>query len=87
MSRAADRCRLWTATAVLLTTCGCSVAPAFDVMGSLFPAWLFCIAVGALLAVITRWLLLRYRISLLFPMLAYPCLAAVFTLAIWLVFF
>jgi hypothetical protein len=66
---------------------GCSQAPSIDVMGSLFPAWLLCIALGTLAAVLSRWLLLRYRIQLLFPFLAYPCLAAAFTFAIWLVFF
>lgn len=70
-----------------LTASGCAQAPAFDVMGSLFPAWLFCIAAGALLTTIAHWGLLRFRISLLFPMLAYPCLAAAFTFAIWLAFF
>jgi len=82
--------RIWRfclATCVVLMSVGCSQAPAIDVMGSLFPAWLLCIALGILAAVLIRWLLLRYRIQLLFPFLAYPCLAAVFTFAIWLVFF
>jgi fructose-specific phosphotransferase system IIC component len=56
-------------------------------MGSLFPAWLVCILVGTILTVLARWLLLRARIDLLYPVLVYPCLAAVFTFAIWLVFF
>jgi hypothetical protein len=79
--------RLCLATCIALTSVSCSQAPAIDVMGSLFPAWLLCIALGTLTAVLARWLLLRYRIQLLFPFLAYPCLAAVFTFAIWLVFF
>ena len=79
--------RSWLVTSIALMCTSCSQAPAIDVMGSLFPAWLLCIALGILLAVLTRWLLLRYRIELLFPFLAYPCLAAVFTFAIWLVFF
>jgi hypothetical protein len=56
-------------------------------MGSLFPAWLVCFVLGTLLAVVGRWLLLRVRIAVLFPVLVYPCLAAVFTFAIWLIFF
>jgi hypothetical protein len=56
-------------------------------MGSLFPAWLVCIALGILLAVAAHWLLLRVHINLMFPVLVYPCLAAVLTLAIWLIFF
>jgi len=66
---------------------GCSHAPAIDVMGSLFPAWLLCIAVGALLTACTHWVLTRRKLHLMFPFLTYPCLAAVYTFAIWLVFF
>jgi hypothetical protein len=65
---------------------GCSHAPTYDVMGSLFPAWLVCIALGTVLTVLARWLL-RNRVALSFPVLAYPCLAAVFIFAIWLIFF
>jgi len=70
-----------------LAITGCSQAPAIDVMGSLFPAWLLCIAFGAVLTAITRWLLTRRRVNLLFPFLTYPCLAAVYTFLIWLIFF
>lgn len=79
--------QLTLVTCLSLLCSGCSQAPAIDLMGSLFPAWLLCIALGILFAVVIRRLLLRYRIQLLFPFLAYPCLATVFTFAIWLVFF
>jgi hypothetical protein len=79
--------RFCLATWLALMSSSCSQAPAIDVMGSLFPAWLLCIALGTLAAVLSRWLLLRYRIQLLFPFLAYPCLAAVYTFAIWLLCF
>jgi hypothetical protein len=72
---------------LVLAITGCSQAPAIDVFGSLFPAWLLCIVLGAALATITRWQLTRHRINLLFPFLTYPCLAAVYTLAIWLICF
>jgi len=75
------------ATFAAFASCGCAHAPAFDVMGSLFPAWLLCIALGILFAVAARWLLLRAHINLVFPVLIYSCLAAAFTFAIWLVFF
>ncbi len=71
----------------LLLTVGCSQAPSYDIMGSLFPAWLVCIVLGILLAVVGRWLLLRARVAVVFPVLVYPCLAAAFTFAIWLIFF
>ena len=73
------------AAALILT--GCSQAPAVDVMGSLFPAWLLCIGLGGVLTAITHWLLGRRRINLHFPFLTYPCLAVVYTFAIWLIFY
>ena len=72
---------------LILLPSGCSKAPAFDIMGSLFPAWILCIALGILMAAFAHWLLSRWRVRLLFPMLAYPCLVAVFTFTIWLIFF
>lgn len=66
---------------------GCALSPTYDIMGSMFPAWLLCIVVGIVLAVLSRWLFLRFRIALLYPVIAYPCIAAIFTFAIWLIFF
>jgi hypothetical protein len=77
----------YAAACAALMTSGCSQAPSVDIMGSLFPAWLLCVVLGILLAVAGRWLLLRARIAILFPVLVYPCLAAGLTFAIWLVFF
>ena len=71
----------------LVFTAGCRRAPSYDVMGSLFPGWLVCIALGVLFAVIGRWLLLRAHIAVVLPVLVYPCLGAVFTFAAWLLFF
>jgi hypothetical protein len=62
-------------------------APSFDILGSFFPAWLACLAAGLLLTVATRWLLLRLRIVIALPVLTYPSLTALFTLALWLIFF
>ena len=61
--------------------------PTFDVMGSLFPAWLVCLAAAILLTVAIRWLLMRLRIPLVFPVVIYPSLTALLTFALWLAFF
>ena len=66
---------------------GCGRAPSFDILGSFFPAWLACLALGLLLTVIARWLLLRLQIVLALPILTYPSLTALFTFALWLIFF
>ena len=72
--------------AVMLCT-SCSRAPSFDILGSFFPAWLLCLALGLLLTVAARWLLLRVRVVLALPILTYPSLTATFTFGLWLIFF
>ena len=62
--------------AAMLST-GCSRAPSFDVLGSFFPAWLVCLALGLLLTVAAHWLLLRTRVVLAVPILTYPSLTAI----------
>ena len=77
--------RCAAAFAPLLLT-GCGRAPAFDVLGSFFPAWLVCLAVAILLAVLCR-ALLQPRVEIAFPVLVYPSLTAIFTFALWLALF
>jgi len=70
-----------------LLLASCSRAPSFDILGSFFPAWLICLALGIVLSVLTRWLLLRRHMVLALPVLVYPSLTALFTFALWLAFF
>jgi hypothetical protein len=70
-----------------LALTSCSRAPSFDVLGSFFPAWLVCLALGLLLTGVVRWLSLRVRVPLALPVLTYTCLAALFTFVIWLALF
>jgi len=71
----------------LLLLASCSRAPSFDILGSYFPAWLVCLMLAILLTALTRWLLLRLQIALAPTILVYPSLTALFTFALWLVFF
>ena len=74
--------------AVAVVSCtGCSRAPSFDVLGSFFPAWLVCLALGLVFTVAAWWLLLRVRVVLALPVLTYPSLTALFTFALWLTCF
>lgn len=66
---------------------GCSRAPSFDILGSFFPAWLVCLAASVVVTLAVRWLLLRVHIEMAYPVLTYPSLTALFTLAAWLMFF
>jgi hypothetical protein len=71
---------------VMLST-SCSRAPSFDILGSYFPAWLFCLALGLVLTVTARWLFSRAHIVIALPILTYPSLTALFTFALWLAWF
>ena len=66
---------------------GCARAPSFDILGSLFPAWLVCLGLGILLTIPARWFLSRQQILVAFPIVVYPSLAALFTFLLWLIFF
>jgi hypothetical protein len=79
-------CRWGVALVPWLLT-ACNRAPTFDILGSLFPAWLVCLTLGILLAVLARWILVRQRVRILWPVLVYPSLAALFTFMSWLLFF
>ena len=70
-----------------LPLAGCSQAPSVDVLGSFFPAWLVCLTVSVLLTALTRLVLLRFHMNLDLAVLGYPSLAALFTFALWLIFF
>jgi YtcA family len=65
----------------------CSRAPSVDLLGSFFPAWLICLTLGILLTALARLVLLRLHMNLDLAALAYPSLAALFTFALWLIFF
>ena len=81
--------RRHTAGILLLAICltGCARAPSFDILGSFFPAWLLCLAVGLLLSFAAGWLLSRLGIVIAVPILTYPCLTVLFACALWLAFF
>jgi hypothetical protein len=70
---------------LILTSCG--RAPSFDVVGSFFPAWLACLALGLILTTFAAWLLPRLHILIALPLLTYPSLAALFTFTLWYAFF
>lgn len=74
------------AIAPMLLT-GCGRAPAVDIVGSFFPAWLVCLVAGIVLTGMVRLVLSRFHMNFDSPVLAYPSLTAVFTFTLWLIFF
>jgi hypothetical protein len=67
----------------------CTQAPAINLLGAYFPDWLFCILGGVLITLLVRGLLGSGRgAKWLAPeLLIYPLLTALFSLALWLIFF
>ena len=75
---------------LLLAGCGADDhAPTVDVLGSYFPAWIVCIVLGLVLTLITRQVLIGFKLHAhLRPVaLVYLCLMIFYTLAIWLIVF
>ena len=64
-------------------------SPTFDLLGSYFPAWMVCIVVAIVLAVVARQVLVALEIdAYLRPKgLVYLCLAVVFAVSIRLTFY
>ncbi len=80
----------WIATPLgALPFAGCARAPSLDVLGSFFPVWMPCIAAGLLLTVGARVVFVRTDLEPeLGPLVVvYPALAALFSCAIWLIWF
>lgn len=75
-------------TACLFFT-GCGRAPAINIVGSFFPAWMICLTAGVILAFVVRAILLRYRMETEVGPLAvfYPCVVVLMTCLLWLIFF
>jgi hypothetical protein len=72
-----------------MSACGCSHAPAQDILGSFFPAWMLCTALGVLVAIVIRYALRLAGIGAYVPLppLTYIFCAAAVTLFIWLSWF
>ncbi|MGA2852334.1 MAG: YtcA family lipoprotein [Terracidiphilus sp.] len=67
---------------------GCGRAPSFNIAGSFFPFWIFCVVAGTMLAVLARALFVRLEIEkeIKPAVLVYPCIAASSAITLWLLF-
>jgi Na+/phosphate symporter len=84
---AAARPSMFGVSLALMFCTGCSRAPSFEILGSFFPAWLVCLALGLVLTAVAHSILSTAGIVLAVPLLTYPSLTALFTFALWLSFF
>ena len=73
----------------LLCSAGCSQSPSQNILGSFFPAWILCSAIGIVAAVFCRALLGAVRLHpfVLAPPIAYLAVAVAATLFTWLIWF
>ena len=78
---------------LLATAClfcaGCGRAPAFDIIGSFFPAWIVCLTIAVVLTFVLRLLLLRWRFEQEVGPVAlfYPSVVVLLSCTLWLIFF
>jgi YtcA family len=79
---------LWQ-VAITLVVSGCSHSPTMDLLGSYFPAWMLCVGIGILAAVIIRQILALAGIHeyVVAPLLTYAAFAVSATLLAWLLWF
>jgi len=65
------------------------MGPQINVIGSFFPSWMLCTAIGIVVAVLARRLFLRVGVEpYLGPrLLVYPSLALLVTLVLWVALF
>lgn len=71
---------------VCICAAGCSTAPSQDLLGSYFPAWMLCVGVGIVAAVVCHLVLVAIRLDkhVLMPPLGYVAVAIAVTLFTWL---
>ena len=65
------------------------MGPQINVVGSFFPSWMLCAAIGIVVAVLTRLLFVRVGVDhyLVPRALVYPSLALLVTLVLWVTLF
>lgn len=75
---------------LMLTGCAADDhSPTIDILGSYFPAWIICIVLGLALTLITRQVLIGFKLNThMHPApLVYISILVIFTLTLWLAFF
>ena len=78
-----------TPTLILLFLTGCRGAPSINLLGSFFPGWMLCVALGVAGTLVAHQVFIKVNIEpYLRPrVLVYFCLWGLVTLLTWLLFF
>ena len=74
---------------ICLLCSGCAQAPAVDVIGSFFPAWMVCLIAAIVLASVLRVLLVRRQLEPAIEPVAlfYPSVVILISCLLWLIFY
>jgi hypothetical protein len=74
---------------VCLLCAGCGRAPAIDVIGSFFPAWMVCLIAAIVIAALLRLFLVRRQLEPTIEPVAlfYPAVVLLFSCLLWLIFY
>jgi YtcA-like protein len=74
---------------VCLVLTGCNGAPALDVIGSFFPAWMVCLIISIVLTGLLRVLLVRRQLEQAIQPVAlfYPAVVLLLCCLLWLIFY
>ena len=77
------------ALTALIFLVGCKGAPSINLVGSFFPAWMLCVAIGVIGVLILRRIFVRTQIEAHLGTLpvVYFCLWVLLTLGSWLLVF
>ena len=80
---------MWLLCIATLGSSGCSRAPSVEVIGSFFPAWMFCIVAALIITGLIRMELVRRGLEKdLGPLVVfYPGTAMALTCLLWLILF
>jgi YtcA family len=74
---------------ICLVCSGCGRAPAVEVIGSFFPAWMVCLIASIVLASALRLFLVRRQLEPAIEPVAifYPCVVILISCLLWLIFY
>ena len=81
--------KTWLLCLAVLGCDGCSRAPSVEIVGTFFPAWMFCIAAALVVTGLIRMGLARRKLEQKFAPLVifYPGLVVAVSCLFWLIFF
>jgi len=81
--------KTWLLCLAVIGCGGCSRAPSIEIIGSFFPAWMFCIMAALILTGLIRLALVRWEMEQkLAPLIVfYPSLAVAISCSLWFILF